>query len=296
MPAVKRRPARRRGGSPSPPPPPPPFSRLEAIHRAHQSGVGLAPNTPPARSLLAGGLLFSGVAIAGAAFLGPQLYDVREATAVAMDVAASSVGMRVHAIEAPGLDPVRQDEIREIALPEGRRSMLAADPQDVKARVESLDWVARAEVQRLWPSTVRIEVVRREAMARWQENGMVTLVDAAGERVHEAGGVSSAGLPLLVGPGAGPAAEPILRALENLPAVRDRLVALVRVGDRRFDARLQGGVTVMLPEEDPAAALQELEALQEAHRILDRALARIDLRLPHVMAVTPAASSALNGA
>jgi cell division septal protein FtsQ len=52
----------------------------------------------------------------------------------------------------------------------------------------------------------------------------------------------------------------------------------------------------MLPEEDPAAALQELEALQDAHRILDRALARIDLRLPHVMAVTPAASSALNGA
>jgi cell division protein FtsQ len=293
MPAVKRRSAPRRQ---APPPPPPKYSRLEAIHRAHQSGVGLAPNTPPAKSLLAGIVLFSGVAIAGAAFLGPQLYDAREAAAATVDAAATAVGMRVHAIEAPGLDPARQDEIRQVALPEGRLSMLAADPQDVKARVESLDWVARAEVQRLWPSTVRISVTQREAMARWQENGMVTLVDAAGERVHASDGYRGEELPLLVGAGAGPAAEPVLRALENLPAVRDRLVAFIRIGDRRFDARLEGGVTVMLPERDPVAALQELEGLHRTHRILDRAVARIDLRLPQILAVTPAASSALNGA
>jgi cell division protein FtsQ len=253
--------------------------------------VGLAPNAPPAKAFLAGGLLFTGVAIAFATFLGAQLYDVRESTAATLDAVATAAGMRVHTIEVPELEQARQTEIRDVALPQGRHSMLAADPRAVKDRVESLDWVARAEVQRLWPSTLRIEVVRRRAMALWQENGVTMVVDAAGERVHDAGGYQAAHLPLLVGRGAGPAAEPLLTALENLPAVRSRLEALVRVGDRRFDARLQGGVTVMLPAEGAVRALTELEALQRDHRLLDRAVSRIDLRLPNLVAVVPSEPS-----
>ncbi len=299
MPAVKSRRPPAKGGSRkrAPPPPPQRYSRLEAIHRAHLSGIGLAPNTPPAKSIFAGALLFTGVATAFAAFLGSQLYDVGEATRATMDAAATAVGMRVEAIVVEGLEGARAQEIREVALPDGRHSMLAADPQDVKGRIESLDWVARAEVQRLWPSTVRIAVVRREAMARWQEDGQVTLVDAAGERLHASAGDRGESLPLLVGAGAGPAARPLLAALEELPAVRTRVQALVRVGDRRFDLRLAGGVTVMLPEERATAALVELESLQARHSLLDRAVRRIDMRVPHLLALTPApASPTLNGA
>jgi cell division protein FtsQ len=290
MPAVRSRraPGRRGKTAPLPPPPPRRYSRLEAIHQAHQSGVGLAPNTPAAKSILAGALLFTGVATALAAFLGAQLYDVRLAAGAAVDAAATAAGMRVQQIEVEGLDGARAEEVRGIALPDGRASMLAADPRDVKARVESLDFVARAQVQRLWPGTVRIDVVRREAMARWQENGQITLVDAAGERLHAGGGDRGEGLPLLVGAGAGPAAQPLLVALEDLPGVRSRVEALVRVGDRRFDLRLSGGITVQLPEMRPTAALVELESLHVRHRLLDRAVRRIDLRVPHLLALTPA--------
>jgi hypothetical protein len=141
--------------------------------------------------------------------------------------------------------------------------MFAADPDEVKARVESLDWVDSAQVQRLWPNTIRVEIIKRRAIARWQENGSVTLIDEAGERVHDSRGIDSSHLPLIVGRGAGPAAQSVLSALDEMPEIRSRLRALVRVGDRRWDARLAGGVSVALPEAYPERALAALTADRE---------------------------------
>src|SRR5690606_1205966 len=124
------------------------------------------------------------------------------------------------------------------------RSILALDPADVRARVESLDWVASARVRRLWPSTIEVQVERRQAYARWQEDGQISVIDYNGERLLAERAADHANLPLVVGPGAGPAAEPLLVALENLPNVRERLRALVRVGDRRRNVALQSGITI----------------------------------------------------
>jgi cell division protein FtsQ len=76
-----------------------------------------------------------------------------------------------------------------------------------------------------------------------------------------------------------------LVALEDLPQVRARLKALVRVGDRRWNVQLLSGTKIALPEVDPAQTLVLLEELQSRHQLLDRPLAEIDLRAPGRMAV-----------
>lgn len=271
------------------PPPVPRHERMSRLARIKLSG-GLRDDDlqVSGRSLMmgvAGVVMFVGVAIAGATWLGSSLFDVREAFARSADGAAASVGFNIDEIEVAGVSGARADEVRAMVVPEGRRSILSLDPEDVRARVASLDWVADARVRRLWPSTIEIEVERRQAYARWQEDGQVSVIDYNGERLLAERAADHADLPLVVGQGAGPAAEPLLIALENLPEVRERLRALVRVGDRRWNVELESGVTIALPEEGAAHALEQLEGLQARHAMLDRPLAQIDMRAPGLVAV-----------
>lgn len=295
MPAMRsRRPGRpseqpQRGRARKAPPSPPPMSGMPRLARIKLSG-GLQGDDVKVsgKSLmlgLAGIVMFTGVAIAGATWLGSSLFDAREAFARAADGAAANVGFDIDDIQVAGVAGARAQEVRAIVVPEGRRSILSLNPNDVRARVEGLDWVAHAEVRRLWPSKLQIEVVHRQAYALWQEHGGVSVIDANGERLLAERAANHPELPLVVGAGAGPAAEPLLIALENLPQVRARLRALVRVGERRWNLELQSGTTIALPEEDAPAALAALESLHQRHALLDRPVTQIDLRAPGRMSV-----------
>jgi cell division protein FtsQ len=92
-------------------------------------------------------------------------------------------------------------------------------------------------------------------------------------------------LPLVIGRGAGPAAQPLLSALEGLPELRARLHSLVRVGDRRWNVELVNGATIALPQEGAVEALARLERLQAEYALLDRPLAQLDMRAPGRLAV-----------
>lgn len=237
-----------------------------------------------ATMFVAATILVAGAAVAGAAWLGGSLFDAREAVSIQADRALTAAGFRAH-VAVAGVSDAREAEVIAVAMPEGRTSLLSADPYEIRTRVQSLDWVAHARVKRRWPGDVVIEVERRAAFARWQENGAISVIDSAGERLLAERAVDHPELPLVVGAGASHAAAPLLRALEELPQVRQRLAALVRVGERRWNVELASGVTVALPENEPVVALAQLEALQTEHRLLDRPVAEIDLRVPGQMAV-----------
>jgi len=70
-----------------------------------------------------------------------------------------------------------------------------------------------------------------------------------------------------------------------LPAVRERVVELVRVGDRRWSVELTSGATVALPEQGAPEALARLETLQSEYALLDRPLTQLDMRAPGRLAV-----------
>ncbi|MGH7210925.1 MAG: cell division protein FtsQ/DivIB, partial [Acetobacteraceae bacterium] len=69
------------------------------------------------------------------------------------------------------------------------------------------------------------------------------------------------------------------------PALQARVVAAIRVGERRWNLLLKSGMTVMLPEGHEAVALERLVALDQAHKLLERPLQFVDLRLPDRLVV-----------
>ena len=165
-------------------------------------------------------------------------------------------------------------------------SIFGVSLNDARARVETLSWVASATVERRLPDRIVVHLVERRPFAIWQHLGKFRLIDRAGQVVDQEFS-EARDLPLVVGAGAPAAAAALLDALSEHPALLARLVAAVRVGERRWNLRLNTGADILLPENAEAAAIARLMGLQQDQALLDRPLKAVDMRLPDRLIVRP---------
>jgi cell division protein FtsQ len=166
--------------------------------------------------------------------------------------------------------------------------MLGFSPEEVRARLERLDWVARASVQRRFPGHVHLVIEERVPFAIWQNRGRFALIDRAGRVIVHDAVERFAELPVVVGEGAAREAASLIGVLSGYPELRRRVTASVRVNGRRWNLRLASGADVLLPEGHEAAALERLVSLHRENQVLDRELVAVDLRLPDRMVLRPA--------
>jgi cell division protein FtsQ len=238
----------------------------------------------------AGAVVALGLAVALAT--GGRAARLADATGSAIDSRFASVGFRLNDIHLQGASKVSAREILRAAGVRAGDPIMGLDLAAVRDRVEHVGWVKHAKVIRLWPDTLVIAVEERRMLAVWQHDGRTAVIDAEGQVVAEADPGRFPGLPLVVGAGADKAAASILPTLAAHPKLTQRLEALVRVDDRRWDARLKDGGLIQLPAAGEEEALIRLDQLDEKSRILELGLARIDLRDPEMVAVRPRATAA----
>jgi cell division protein FtsQ len=165
--------------------------------------------------------------------------------------------------------------------------MLEFSPEQARARIETIAWVQQAHVERRLPGTILVRIEERRPFAIWQNNGHFVIIDREG-RVVASDGLDQFGpLPLLVGTGADTTGAALHDMLRQQPEVAERVQAMVRIHERRWNLRLHNGTDVLLPEGHEAVAIQRLGELQREARLLDRPLAAIDLRLPDRLVLRP---------
>ena len=158
----------------------------------------------------------------------------------------------------------------------------------VRRRLEANAWIRSATVERELPGTLHVALRERRPFAVWQHNGRFRVIDRNGNIVSDANITAFAGkVPLVVGVGAPRAAARLLDALASEPVIAKRVVAAVRVGDRRWNLDTKEGTTVMLPEGAVVPALDRLAQLEAKLQLLDRPLAIIDMRLPDRLRLRP---------
>jgi cell division protein FtsQ len=264
------------------------YMKLEGAARVAQSfGEITAPKKLGVMFISAA--LMAGFAVMGAVWIGGSLLDARETFADIADKQAAQIGFGVKSVVVGGVAGERADQVRAAVLPPDRHSLFSASPEEVKARVEKLEWVEKVSVQRIWPSSLRIDVTRRQAFALWKKGVEAKVIAADGAQVVHAKWNDYAGLPIVFGENAGPQAASILSMIDRQPAVRARFVSATRVGDRRWDIKLKSGAVIALPAENPLAALDTLGDLQTRYGVLDKPVARLDLRQPGRLVVRAAA-------
>jgi cell division protein FtsQ len=209
--------------------------------------------------------------------------DIGQGIATAAAGAARSAGLAVEGVDVQAkggfaLTDLQRAEAVDVAGIEAQTVMFALKPAEVRDRVMSLPWVESVTVRRLWPDRVQILIEPRPAVAVWQKGGTLAFFDARGRLLAPASAEAARGFALVIGEGAPQAAPALFEALADRPSIARRIAYATRVGGRRWTLSLRSGTEVLLPETGAGAALDRLASLQGSHRLLDRPLARIDLR------------------
>lgn len=154
------------------------------------------------------------------------------------------------------------------------------DLDALHASVVELSAVAQATVRVRPGGTLEIAVTERMPVAVWRHSDGLRLIDAEGVMTGMiAERADRADLPLIAGDGAHDHIAEALSLFAAVQPIADRVRGLVRIGERRWDIVLDRGQRILLPEDDPVAALHRVIAMHEAQDMLARDLALVDMRL-----------------
>lgn len=199
----------------------------------------------------------------------------------AMDATAAA-GFKLNNLTVTGREQTKADDILAAVDVEQGAPILTIDLASAREALESLPWIERVRVERQLPDTIHIEIKERKAFALWQREGRYTLVDVAGNPIVDVPG-QYGNLPLIVGAGAPQRAAAMLTEMAAIPQLAARAKAYVLVGGRRWNIHFDSfdsGIAVHFPEDGFGDALRRLATLERDHRILERDLVFVDLRLP----------------
>lgn len=196
-------------------------------------------------------------------------------------------GLTVEDVLVEGRGRTRPEDLLAALRVKRGDPILGLDLTAAKERIETLPWVREAALQRRLPGQILLHIVEREPVALWQNQGEFILVDATGTPIPDTiAGFS--GLPLVVGEDAPQHAAELIAMLSTQPHMAARVKAAVRISGRRWNLvmdHLENGISVRLPEDSPEQAWQRLAKLEREHRVLDRSITALDLRIPDRLVV-----------
>jgi len=224
-------------------------------------------------------VLFLASAVIYGAAVGGQINQLFSSAITGADRAIVAMGFGVERVTVDGRRN-STDAAITAALGAGPDTlMLAFDTAAAKERLEAVPWIRHAQVMRLLPSTLQVVIEEREPYAVWQNKGRTFVVDDQGAVLAPALPQAFPDLPLVVGEGAGEHAAALYAILAPYQDLKRRMLAALRVGDRRWTLKLRTGTEIMLPDGNVEMALEALTKLEQQRGVLERDLAAIDLRL-----------------
>lgn len=203
-----------------------------------------------------------------------------------LPVRVVSIDGEMHGLSREALQQTISDEISG--------GILTQDLGTLRERVQALPWVERASARRVWPDRIQVTVHEHDALARWNESGLVT---EQGVVFHPNDGRLPAGLARLGAADNAQAPEVVARFLDWGP----KLLALGLIVDAvRRDARgdwsieLLGGTEVLLGTDDVEQRLERLIAAYSQIEAIGIPT-RLDLRYSNGLAVRWLPSNGVSG-
>lgn len=175
-----------------------------------------------------------------------------------------------------------EEDLREIFPWDLPISSFHLPLDQIRTLVEGLPAVAEASVRLQRGGVLRISLRERQPATLWKTPDGTLLLDRAGAVIADLAGGRPVpdGLPLLAGTGADRAVAEALALLRAAEPLEDRVLGLVRVGERRWNLQLTDGRRILLPAQDPVPALERSIVLHETQDLLDRDIVAVDMRLP----------------
>ena len=196
-----------------------------------------------------------------------------------MESVTARTGFAVERVDVAGnIETSPVDVVQQFGLG-GGTSTVTLDVEAVRVAIMTLPWVADAQVRKVYPDVIDVKLSERRAFAIWQQGRKLSVIERDGNVIAPFANDGYMRLPLFVGLGADRHAAKLDSLLDSWPALKNRVKASIRVADRRWDIRLDNGVTVRLPETGASRALDKLRRFDADRALLERDIETVDLRL-----------------
>ena len=144
----------------------------------------------------------------------------------------------------------------------------------INSRIASTPGVKNAATRRLANGNLTVRVQLYQAVAQWTDGEQYYPLSADGTIVNNPTTTRNPNTVVFRGD--------VPNDISNITNTAHNMVAdldyLEFIEKRRWNLHTLGGITVMLPERDPAAAIASLMILDKNHKILSRDIDVIDMR------------------
>ncbi len=202
-------------------------------------------------------------------------------------------GFAVDQIKVVGNHQTSEIDILDRLELDGWTSLIGFDAEAARERIDTLPWVEVAAVRKVYPHTLEVRVEEREAFALWQQGSELSVIERSGAVIAPFSGGKQALLPLIIGTGAPAKAPDFVAKIQKFPELAARVKGYIRVGERRWDLKLENGITVKLPEDGEDQAIAELVRMDHDNGLLTRDIAAVDMRISDrlVVQLTPEAAT-----
>ncbi|SFX03264.1 cell division protein FtsQ/DivIB [Marinospirillum alkaliphilum] len=176
-------------------------------------------------------------------------------------------------------------QLQQRALPWLEEPFWKVDLQGLKQALEQDPWLKKVQISRHWPDRIQLDLVEREAWARWNETA---LIDVDGQGFHPPTPVQP--LParhIHAGVESMPEAVQLWHKLEPLLEARDLELTGLRYEARgSWQLELDGAVRVLVGRDNMEARINRFLWAWTAWLAAEsEKIERIDLRYPNGMSV-----------
>jgi cell division protein FtsQ len=194
--------------------------------------------------------------------------------------AARLLGLGLERVTISGLSQLRETDVLAAAGLNPNVSLPFLSATAIREQLERVPLVKSASVRKLYPHELVLTLTEREPHALWQRNGELFITAADGTVIDLMQDSALADLPLVVGEQANSRTKEYLALLEAAGPLKSRIRAGTLVAGRRWTLKMENGIDVRLPEEDPLEAVARLVKLEREQKILEKDVLAIDLRMP----------------
>lgn len=200
---------------------------------------------------------------------------------------SADAGIKLEGITVFGrLNTDQKDILNAVGLTRGD-PMLGMDLYQIKADIEALGWIKTARVERHFPSDLVIYLVERRPIAIYQTAAGHKVIDKSGQIIAGIKVEDFRHLPVVSGKNAHSRAGEIITVLESEADLYNEVWSLTYRSERRWDVFLGDNIRIMLPEENPMDAWNQLAKLDRQHKLTQRNTVNIDLRIPGQIIIKP---------
>ena len=202
------------------------------------------------------------------------------------------MGFAVDQVRVTGHSETSEIDILERLDLDGWTSLIGFDADLARQHIAELPWVKVASVRKVYPDTLEVRIEERKPFAIWQHGRQLTVVERSGKVIAPFAGGRHSVLPLVIGYGAADHAAGFVDKIRQFPELASRVKGYIRVAERRWDLRLENGITIKLPERREDEAIAEVLKMDREDGLLSRDIASVDLRLDDrlVIGLTPEAA------